>query len=110
MYNPNIPKTIIDDYVSGIDILPTVYNLFGIDFDSRLLMGRDILSDSENIVILSDRSWITNKGKYDSIKDKFYPFEESQKNYVEEINKKVYQKFALSSLIIQKDYYRSLDI
>lgn len=110
MYNPNIPKTIIDDYVSGIDILPTVYNLFGIDFDSRLLMGRDILSDSEKIVILSDRSWITNKGKYDSIKDKFYPFEESPKNYVEEINKKVYQKFALSSLIIQKDYYRSLDI
>ena len=60
---------------SSLDILPTVLNLFGVKFDSRLLMGRDILSDSNAIVIFSDRSFITNKGKYNAITEKFIPNE-----------------------------------
>ena len=52
---------------SSLDVLPTVLNLFGAEFDSRLLMGRDILSDSDPIVIFSDRSFITDKGRYNSL-------------------------------------------
>lgn len=109
MYNSELKKTIINDYVSSIDILPTIYNLYGIEFDSRLLMGRDIFSNSEKIVILSDRSWITNKGKYDSITKKFTPFEKNVSNeYVIELNDKVYQKFNMSSYILDKNYYNYL--
>ena len=70
IYNPNIEKTVIDKTVSGIDVLPTILNLFGIEYDSRLLMGRDIFSDEEHIVILSDRSWITDVCSYDSLTNK----------------------------------------
>ena len=38
---------------SSIDILPTVSNLFGLEYDSRLITGKDILSDSEGLVILN---------------------------------------------------------
>ena len=63
----NVKATEIDKACMSIDVLPTVYNLFGLNYDSRLLMGRDIFSEEEHIVILSDRSWITDKGKYNKI-------------------------------------------
>ena len=55
----------------SIDVLPTVYNLFGIEYDSRLFAGTDLLSNSEGLVILSNRSWITDKGKYNSITNEY---------------------------------------
>lgn len=48
---------------SSLDVLPTVLNLFGVEYDSRLLIGKDILSNSDPLVIFSDRSFITDKRK-----------------------------------------------
>ena len=59
-------NVIVDKYCSSIDILPTVLNLFGCEYDSRLLAGRDILSTSNNFVIFNDGSFITNKCMYNS--------------------------------------------
>ena len=36
----------IEKVCSSLDVLPTVLNLFGIEYDSRLLMGKDILSNN----------------------------------------------------------------
>lgn len=112
MYNPSIERTEINKVVSGLDLLPTIYNLYGIDYDSRLLMGRDIFSDSEGLAILSDRSWITNKGTYNSVSKKFTSTtdEEVSKEYIDEINSIVYQKFSMSSLILDYDYYKKLGL
>lgn len=109
MYNPKIENKVIDKAISGIDILPTIYNLFGIDYDSRLLMGSDIFSDTEHIVILSDRSFITSKGKYNSITGEFSNPNVS-KEYIDNINKIINEKFKMSSLILEKDYYKELGI
>ena len=59
----------IDKPCSALDILPTLLNLMGIEYDSRLLMGRDILSEADPLVIFSNRSWITNLAKYNSVTD-----------------------------------------
>ena len=64
IWNPNIERQEIDKVCMSIDVIPTIYNLFGIEYDSRLLMGRDILSDEDGLVIFSNRSFITEKGKY----------------------------------------------
>ena len=95
---------------SSLDILPTVLNLFGVEFDSRLLMGRDILSDSDPIAIFADRSFITDKGKYNAINEKFIKNDEVEVDdyYVEETNNLVYKKFEISRLILEKDYYGTL--
>lgn len=112
MYNPSIERTKINKVVSGLDLLPTIYNLYGIEYDSRLLMGRDIFSESEGIAILSDRSWITNKGTYNTVTKEFKSFnnEEISKEYIDKINSIVYQKFSMSSLILDYDYYKKLGI
>ena len=112
IYNPTIEKTEINKVVSGIDILPTVLNLYGINYDSRLLMGRDVFGDSNGLAILSDRSWISNKGKYNSVTKKFTKTtdEDVTKEYIDKINTEVYQKFSMSSLILDNDYYKKLGL
>lgn len=109
IWNSQIKTPIkIDKYASSLDILPTVLNLLGVEYDSRLLMGTDILSNSEGLVILNDRSWITKYGKYDAIKGKFTEYinlEEKQK-YIDKINEIVKNKFNASRLILETNYYK----
>lgn len=98
----------VDKLAESLDILPTVLNLFGVKFDSRLLMGRDILSNADGLVILNDRSWITEKGFYDASTNKFTKTtdEELPENYVDKISTIVYNKFVISKNILETNYYK----
>lgn len=101
----------VEKVCSSLDVLPTVLNLFGIEYDSRLLMGNDILSNNkEQIVIFSDRSFITEKGRYSSVTRTFTPNEgvTVSENYVDEISEIIYQKYKMSALILENDYYRKV--
>ncbi|MBP5159346.1 MAG: LTA synthase family protein, partial [Lachnospiraceae bacterium] len=103
---------VIDKYASSLDMLPTLLNLLGIDYDSRLLMGRDILSDSPALVIFSNQSFITDFCKYNSktgevtmLKDVELP-----EGYIDAVTKIVRNKFDVSKSILLNDYYRYLPI
>lgn len=65
----------VDDPVFSLDILPTLSNLFGVEYDSRLLAGRDVLSDQEPIIFWPNYSWKTDKGTYDRRSNSFLPAE-----------------------------------
>ena len=54
----------VSEPTTQIDILPTLLNLFGIDFDSRIFAGRDVFSDAPAIAMWADSSWITPEGSY----------------------------------------------
>lgn len=101
-------KVVINEPCSSLDILPTLSNLFGLEYDSRLLMGQDILSDASPLVILSNRSFITDKVMYNSetgevikLTDKDLP-----DNYVKNLNSIVKNKFTVSQSILKENYYR----
>lgn len=98
----------IDKIAESLDILPTILNLFGINYDSRLLIGKDILSDTDGLVILNDRSWITKYGKYNASTQKFTSLteEEIPENYVNKINEIVANKFIISKNILDTNYYK----
>ncbi len=100
---------VVDKTASSMDIIPTLNNLFGFSYDSRLLMGRDILSDADPLVVFLNRSWITDKGRYNADTKEFEPFIEmdgAQKEaYVEQINVAVSNQFKASALILETDYY-----
>ena len=102
----------INKYASSLDILPTVLNLFGMEYDSRLLAGKDILSNEDGLVIFSDRSWITDYGKYNSINKKFTAFKEieDEKKYIKNINNIVYNRFSFSRAILENNYYKYLNL
>jgi arylsulfatase A-like enzyme len=96
----------IDAPVCSLDILPTLLNLFGLEYDSRLLMGRDMFSDTPALVLFNDRSWITDEGRYDATNDILYG--DLEPEYVDAVNQVVNAKFYYSAQILFHDYYRSL--
>ncbi len=57
---------ICDTPCCNVDILPTVLNLLGIDYDSRLISGTDIFSDSLHVAMLYNKNFITDTVKYNA--------------------------------------------
>ena len=111
IWNSKIEKPIeVDKICSSVDILPTVLNLMGIDYDSRLLSGRDMLYDEAGSAVFSDYSYIDEDICYD------VGFEElvySTFDDVDVTNDKVYDamkkaqvEYFISDKIIEEDYYR----
>ena len=91
------------------DVLPTVYNLFGIDYDSRLFSGTDILSTTEGIAIFGNRSWITDKAIFNATTNTYVSIdEEINKSYVDRINRLVGSKIDFSKQMISNDYYKKI--
>ena len=88
------------------DVIPTVYNLFGIDYDSRLFTGRDILSNSFGIAIMRNRSFVTDKGTFYSNNNTFSGVYDEE--YIKNINQLVNNRLTISKLILKNDYYNYL--
>jgi len=107
IYKKGMEPVIVDKPCASLDIIPTVSNLFGLEFDSRLLMGTDILSDSPALVIFSNRSWITDRAWFNSIGNKvmFTDGTVEDKEYVKLVNRVVADKFKYSAKILETDYY-----
>lgn len=110
IYNSEMETKHVGKYTSSLDLLPTLLNLFGVEYDSRLLIGKDIFSEAEDLVIFNNKSWITKVGRYNYLKKKFEAFsdEEVSQDYIDKINAIVELKFQMSKLLISKDYYRKL--
>lgn len=98
---------VVDKPCYSVDILPTVSNLMEVAYDSRLLMGRDILSTSSPLVVFSNHSWLTDKGRYNAVTGEFIPEEGVKVNdvYVQNMMDKVNSMFTYSSKILTHDYY-----
>ena len=109
IYNKGMKPVTVEKYCSSLDIIPTLNNLFGFEYDSRLLPGTDIFSNSKPLVMFDNQSFITEKGKYNSETDEFILFEgQTLKNvdeYVESMRKIVNNKFRVSAQILETNYY-----
>ncbi len=110
LYVPGMTPETIDSPVSSLDLLPTVSNLMGLSFDSRLLMGRDVFSDAPPLVIFADRSFRTEHGFYDARSGSFTASagQSPDKEYIETMIQEVENRFAMSALILDYDVYRIL--
>lgn len=110
LWKKGMEPVIVDKPCSSLDIIPTLSNLFGLEYDSRLLMGSDILSDAPPLVIFSNRSWLTDKARYNSLTGTVTYVENTQEsgNYIEQINNIVSEKFKYSAKILEKNYYNKV--
>lgn len=101
---------VVDTPTYSLDILPTISNLFGVEFDSRLLVGRDVFSDAEPLVLWYDSSWVTDKGIYDVSTGVFTPREgvAVEDGYVERIQRIVANKIKYSRAVADYNYFNSL--
>ena len=107
IYNNKMKSVVVDKVGMSIDVLPTVLNLFGMEYDSRIIMGKDILSTSIGVAIFKDKSWVTNKGTYYASKGEFVG-EEVPDGYIENVNNIVNNRTAISRMIVANDFYRKI--
>ena len=108
-YVPGLSENIVvDEYCSTADILPTLLNLFGVDYDSRLLAGTDVLSSGLHAAVLSDKSFLTKTFRYDAGTETAIPADESitvSDKLVKAYRLYVDSRFQLSGNILNSDYY-----
>jgi phosphoglycerol transferase MdoB-like AlkP superfamily enzyme len=107
VWNSQMETTHIDKYCSSLDVMPTILNLMGVDYDSRLIMGQDILSDSPALVEFNNKSYITELGRYNSRTDEFIPNEgvTVPEGYAAQMLDRVADEFYYSAKILENDYY-----
>lgn len=100
----------IDAPVCSIDILPTLSNLFGVTYDSRLSIGRDVLGTEEAISLWPDYSWVTEMGSYNATNRQFTPVEgtEVPEGYVERITSIVTNKVKFSRMVQTAPFFTKL--
>ena len=108
LWNSEMKEIHIEKVGSQIDVLPTLYNLFGVEYDSRLIIGKDILSTEPGLAIFGNRSWVSDYGTYFSNSNKFVPKDDVEipEDYVKCMNVLVNNRMNMSKLIMTQDYYK----
>ena len=113
MYCPGMETVKVDDPCCNVDILPTVLNLFGMEYDSRLLPGTDIFSDNTPIAMLYNKSFVTKFVKYNAQTGKAEWLEAATN--MPEANRKEHldyciavtkSRYTISLDIMNEDFYR----
>ena len=102
---------IVDTPTMSIDMLPTLLNLFGIEYDSRLLPGRDVFSDAMPLYFNAGYDWRTDLGTYLSSRATFYPNDpdaEIPEGYVDAVRAIVANRINYCSGVLSSNYFRYL--
>ena len=102
-YTPSMTPTKQDRINSTFDILPTVANLIGLDYEPRIYVGHDYFDPESKLVIFPNGSWITDNGSYyasDDTHDDTLSEEE-----IESRNLEVQNLFTISRMIYDSDYF-----
>ncbi len=103
----------------SVDLLPTLLNLFGFKFDSRMYAGRDIFSEEEGMVIFNDRSFVTDGVIYNrKNKQTIWLTDaegnpviapEEQEEYFAQKQQEVKDRYQLSAYILEENYYQEIE-
>lgn len=99
---------VVEEPVYSLDILPTLSNLFGLEFDSRLLPGRDVFSEAEPLVLWYDYSWLTEKGFYNANTGEFIPSDPNEpvdESYIDYMDSVITNKINFCRGVQKYDYY-----
>ena len=111
IWNDKMEPIQVDKTCSSMDLFPTLLNLFGFEYDSRLFPGKDMLSDSPSLVVFSNRSFITDTVVYDAKNGTVVSRteEEVSEEYIKNTKDYVKILFQYSAGILNDDFFRYVD-
>ena len=111
IYNSTITSHSYDDYTSYMNILPTIANLFDLDYDPRYYSGGDLFADNyEDRVVFADGSWLDDKAYYNATLGTvdYFSVDVYTDEEIMSINKKISNNIKMSNLAIKTDYFNYL--
>ncbi len=97
-------KGVYDYYMGMIDILPTLANMMGFDYNYAL--GNDIFTiKNDNTVVFPNANFLTNKMYYNSVKEEYKVFDDAiiPEGYIDEKKEYVEKILDMSNNIIVYD-------
>ncbi len=112
IYNSKLEAKTFDDYTYYVNLLPTIANLFDLEYDPRFYLGTDLLSDDyTSLVVFADGSWKNEFAFYDasSSKIKYYTDFRYTAQEIKDINADILAKTNQSSLVIKNNYFNYLE-
>ncbi len=112
IYNSTMTPKTFKEYNSYINLVPTVANLMGLEYDPRLYVGSDVLSDDyESRVVFADGSWKNEIAYYNAStsKIKYYGDKTYTPEEIQAINTEVGLKIDMSSKAIKANYFNYLE-
>jgi phosphoglycerol transferase MdoB-like AlkP superfamily enzyme len=111
IWNSAMETVQINKPCSQQDVLPTLLNLFGFTYDSRLYSGMDILSDSYGLAMIANQSFITDKIIYNTRYEKVYYLDENwqmPEGYLDSYIQIVKNRFSIASNILNQNFFKKL--
>ena len=108
IYNPSIEGVKKEEYTSYVNVLPTMANLFDLDYDPRYYVGQDLFSDDyQSIVVFADGSWKNEIAYYNASKNniKYYGDKQYTPEEIKNINNMVKAKMNISNKIVKSNFF-----
>ena len=112
IYNSELEPKVFTEKTSYMNILPTLANLFNLDYDPRFYLGEDLFSeDFSDRVVFADSSWEDAIARYDAGSGTITYFgdETYSTRELQAINTEIYQKKEMSKLAIMNNYFDYLE-
>ena len=112
IYNPSIEGVKKEEYTSYVNVLPTIANMFDLDYDPRYYVGEDLFSDDyQSIVVFADGSWKNEIAYYNAAKNniKYYTDKQYTAEEIKNINNVVQAKINVSNKIVKSDFFNDFN-
>ncbi len=112
IYNSEMEPLAVEDYTTIIDLLPTLLNMFDLEYDPRLYLGTDIFSNTHSSrAVFADGSWTDERGYYHAPNSSMkYP--EGAEKYTDKelmyINQEISNRQKMSASAIKSNYFNYL--
>ena len=111
IWSNDVEATTFRQYTTYVNIVPTIANLFNLEYDSRYYTGEDLFDSSyQSIAIYADGSWKNEYAFYDASNTSITYYTDFKYSIDEiiKINEMVSNKIKYSNLAIQHDYFNYL--
>jgi len=111
VYARGMDPVTVDRPMSNVDLLPTVSNLLGLPFDSRMMMGIDAFGNQPSLVVFNNGSFITDNGRFNRHNNTFVQTSnrELPSDYRQRVSQIVSAKRTISTAVRELDYFRRIE-
>jgi hypothetical protein len=100
-------KGTYDQYLSTVDLMPTIANLFGLDIDYREVFGVDALGANYNVVRFANGSFLSESFRYDALSEQFDIVDGAvTEEYLLQLHNQFLNDYMYNLIILEYDFYR----
>ena len=96
----------VDNYISSIDFIPTMSNLFNLPLQYELVFGNDALANKDNIVRFADLSFVSSTFSYYSLPEVMDIPDEVNPEYIVYLSNMFINDYKYNLLVLEYDYFK----